>query len=104
MSVIKASQKSKGPIGRGKQSLEGVLRDRLSSVNNGNVDESVLKPLVGRFNASRKHGDPKVRNFTVKLLTLQLGMAIQGGDSIDFSVGPKTQPKCHFEKDTCMKN
>ena len=27
-----------------------------------------------------------------------------GGDSIDFSVGSKIRPKCHFEKDTCMKN
>ena len=60
--VIKASQKATGLLDRGKQSLEGVLRDRLSCINHGHVDENRLKQLVGKFNASRRNGDPKVHS------------------------------------------
>ena len=59
--VIKASQKATGRrLDRGKQSLDGVLRDRLSRITDGQVDEDRLKQLVGKFNASRRDGDPKV--------------------------------------------
>ena len=58
--VIKASQKATGRLDRGKQSLDGVLRDRLSWITDGQVDEDRLKQLVGKFNASRRDGDPKV--------------------------------------------
>ena len=61
MSVIKASQKATGRDDhRGKQSLEGVLRSRLSWIKDGHVDEERLKQLAGKFNASRRNGDPKV--------------------------------------------
>ena len=58
--VIKASQKATGRLDRGKQSLDGVLRDRLSWITDGQVDEDRLKQLLGKFNASRRDGDPKV--------------------------------------------
>ena len=60
--VIKASQKATGRrLDRGKQSLDGVLRDRLAWITDGQVaDEDRLKQLVGKFNASRRDGDPKV--------------------------------------------
>ena len=60
LSVIKASQKATARVDQGKQSLEGVLRSRLSWINEGRVEEDRLKQLVGKFNASRRNGDPKV--------------------------------------------
>ena len=60
--VIKASQKATGRrrLDRGEQSLGGVLRERLSWITDGQVDEDRLKQLAGKFNASRRDGDPKV--------------------------------------------